>query len=197
MNIYEKLSKARVLLQSKQLKKSGKNSYSGFTYFELGDFMPEVNKIFEEFGLCSVFNLFIDKAQLVITDTESESTVTFETPTANAQLKGCTEIQSLGAIHTYLKRYLYLNALEIVESEALDPLVGTDKIEEMQPSNNDDFDIIAGIDSLNTVKEITDYSNQYINKVSSRSNFIKAINARRKARADYSQALNGQCERKR
>ena len=65
MNIYEKLSKARVLLQSKQLKKSGKNSYSCFTYFELGDFMPEVNKIFEEFGLCSVFNLFIDKAQLL------------------------------------------------------------------------------------------------------------------------------------
>ena len=179
MNIYEKLSKARVLLQSKQLKKSGKNSYSGFTYFELGDFMPEV-------GLCSVFNLFIDKAQLAITDTESESTVTFETPTASAQLKGCTEVQSLGAVHTYLKRYLYLNALEIVEAETLDPLVGTDKIEEMQPSNNDDFDIIAGIDSLNTVKEITDYSNQYINKVSSRSNFIKAINARRKAITEIS-----------
>lgn len=180
MNIYEKLQSARVKLQSKKLKKSGKNKHTGFSYFELADFMPEVNKIFEELGLCSVFNLFIDKAQLVISDIEAESTITFETPSANAQLKGCTEIQSLGAIHTYLKRYLYLNALEIVESEALDPLVGTDKIEEVQ-SNNNDFDIISGIDSLNTVKEITDYSNQYVNKVSNRSSFIKAINARRKA----------------
>lgn len=184
MNIYEKLSKARVLLQSKQLKKSGKNSYSGFTYFELGDFMPEVNKIFEELGLCSVFNLFIDKAQLAITDTESESTVTFETPTASAQLKGCTEVQSLGAVHTYLKRYLYLNALEIVEAETLDPLVGTDEIEEV--NNNDDFDIIAGIDTLKNAKEISSYFNEYNTVVKNKSEFIKAINARRKAITEIS-----------
>lgn len=179
MNIYEKLQKARVELQNKQLKKSGKNSYSGFTYFELGDFLPAANEIFQGLGLCPLFSLFLDKAQLVISDTESDSTVVFETPSANAQLKGCTEIQSLGAVHTYLKRYLYLNALEIVESDYLDPLAGSDKVEE--PKESDDFDIIAGIDSLSTTKEIADYSNQYVNKVSNRSSFIKAINARRKA----------------
>ncbi|MBS4760976.1 MAG: ERF family protein [Clostridium sp.] len=179
MNIYEKLQSARVKLQDKKLKKSGKNKHTGFSYFELADFLPSVNIIFSEIGLFSNFSLCAEKAVLTIYDTESNDNITFETPTANAQLKGCTEVQSLGAVHTYLKRYLYLNALEIVESETLDPLVGSDEIEEI--NNNDDFDIIAGVESLNTVKEIADYSNQYVNKVSNRSSFIKAINARRKA----------------
>ena len=37
MNIYEKLQSARVKLQSKKLKKSGKNKHTGFSYFELAE----------------------------------------------------------------------------------------------------------------------------------------------------------------
>ena len=184
MNIYEKLQSARVKLQSKKLKKSGKNKHTGFSYFELADFLPSVNIIFSEIGLCSNFSLCAEKAVLTIYDTESNDNITFETPTASAQLKGCTEVQSLGAVHTYLKRYLYLNALEIVEAETLDPLVGTDEIEEV--NNNDDFDIIAGIDTLKNAKEISSYFNEYNTAVKNKSEFIKAINARRKAITEIS-----------
>ena len=38
MNIYEKLQKCRVDLQQMNIKKSGKNKFSGYMYFELGDF---------------------------------------------------------------------------------------------------------------------------------------------------------------
>ena len=105
MNIYEKLQSARVKLQSKKLKQSGKNKHTGFSYFELADFLPSVNMIFAEIGLCSNFSLCAEKAVLTIYDTESNDSIAFETPTASAQLKGCTEVQSLGAVHTYLKRY--------------------------------------------------------------------------------------------
>lgn len=184
MNIYEKLQSARVKLQSKKLKKSGKNKHTGFSYFELADFLPSVNMIFAEIGLCSNFSLCAEKAVLTIYDTESNDSIAFETPTASAQLKGCTEVQSLGAVHTYLKRYLYLNALEIVESEILDPLAGSDEIEEV--NNDDDFDIIAGVDSLNSAKEISSYFNEYNAVVKNKSEFIKAINARRKTIAEIS-----------
>ena len=178
MNIYEKLLKARCLLQEKKLKKSGKNSYSGFTYFELADFLPITNQIFSEIGLCPQFCLKDEVAVLTIYDTECENKIEFTTPTANAQLKGCTDIQALGAVHTYLKRYLYLNALEIVESDALDPLAGSDKIEEKEEI--DDFEILSNVDSLNTSAEISNYFNTYKKVVTNKSAFIKAINNRRK-----------------
>jgi hypothetical protein len=178
MNIYEKLQKARCVLQDKKLKKSGKNNYSGFTYFELSDFLPITNQIFAEIGLCPRFCLRDTEAYLTIYDTESDAHIEFATPTANAQLKGCTDIQALGAVHTYLKRYLYLNALEIVESDALDPLAGSDKIEEKEEI--DDFEILSNVDNLNTSAEISNYFNTYNKVVSNKSAFIKAINNRRK-----------------
>ena len=48
MNVFEKLQKARVDLQKKELKKSGKNTYSNYDYFQLADFLPELNEIMDE-----------------------------------------------------------------------------------------------------------------------------------------------------
>jgi hypothetical protein len=39
---------------------------------------------------------------------------------SSASLKGCHEVQNLGAVETYIKRYLYQNCFEIVEGDALD-----------------------------------------------------------------------------
>ncbi len=184
MSIYEKLQRARALLCEEKIKKSGKNGHTGFSYYELADFLPSVNKIFAEIGLCSVFNLSKETAVLTIYDIESADNIQFLTPTADVSLKGCTEVQSLGAMHTYLKRYLYLNALEISEADTLDPLVGTDSI--IEPNSSSDFDIIAGVDSLNSAKEISSYFNEYNAVVKNKSEFIKAINARRKTIAEIS-----------
>ena len=53
LNLYSKLQKVRVELQSSNLKKSGKNTYSKYEYFELGDFLPKVNELCDKYGLCS------------------------------------------------------------------------------------------------------------------------------------------------
>lgn len=54
MNIYAKLMTARITLQSSQMKKSEKNKFVGYEYFELGDFIPHALKAFAECGLCGV-----------------------------------------------------------------------------------------------------------------------------------------------
>ena len=121
MNVYEKLQKARIELQSKQMKKSGHNKFAGYQYFELGDFLPEINKLFAELKLCSVVSFGKDLAELKVINIEKpEEVVTFTSPMADANLKGCHPIQNLGAVETYNRRYLYVSALEIVEHDALD-----------------------------------------------------------------------------
>jgi hypothetical protein len=39
---------------------------------------------------------------------------------SSAALKGCHEVQNLGAVQTYLRRYLWTNAFEIVEHDSID-----------------------------------------------------------------------------
>jgi hypothetical protein len=39
---------------------------------------------------------------------------------AEANLKGCHPIQNLGAVISYIRRYLYVSALEICEHDAID-----------------------------------------------------------------------------
>lgn len=129
--IYGKLKLARVKVQEAELKKSGKNKHLGFSYYELGDVLPTVNKVFDDLGLLGVFSIKGDAqfgtATLTIYDTEDESFVVFESPTAQATLVKATPVQELGAVHTYLKRYLYLNALELVEPDLLDNVIGDNK----------------------------------------------------------------------
>jgi hypothetical protein len=43
---------------------------------------------------------------------------------SSAALKGCHDVQNLGAVQTYLRRYLWTNAFEIVEHDALDATTG-------------------------------------------------------------------------
>ena len=139
MNIYEKIQKARIALQHTAIKKSGLNKFAGFRYFELGDLLPHINNIFDDLGLFSAFNIKDNLASLTIVDTESpEATaVQFTSPIADASVKGTTPVQSLGAVHTYLKRYLYLNALEIIENDTLDANVGTGRLATEDPAKKE------------------------------------------------------------
>ena len=128
MNIYEKLQKARVELQSLGLKMGGHNKFSDFKYFELKDFLPKVNEIFENLKLFSKFDLLENEGVLTVINTEkTDETITFVTPKAEIVLKGQNGLQMIGSTHTYLKRYCYLNALEIVEDDIINATIDKDK----------------------------------------------------------------------
>lgn len=121
LNVYQKLNLCRVALQSSELKKSGNNKFAGYSYFELGDFLPTINRLFAENGLCSVVRFDKEIAELRVVNTDDpQQVIIFTSPMADANLKGCHPIQNLGAVQTYSRRYLYLAALEIVEHDAVD-----------------------------------------------------------------------------
>jgi len=124
MNIYTKLMQARLKLQSTALTKSGHNKFAGYKYFELGDFLPTIQNIFNELGLCGVVSYTQDLATLTITDGTDNIVIT--SPMGSAALKGCHEVQNIGAVETYQRRYLWVTAMEIVEHDVLDAVTGTD-----------------------------------------------------------------------
>jgi len=118
--VHKKLMAARIMLQNAPLKKSGHNKFAGYSYFELGDFIPTINQIFNEVGLCGVVSYDTEIASLTITDTDDGTNIIITSPMADANLKGCHPIQNLGAVETYTRRYLWVTAMEIVEHDALD-----------------------------------------------------------------------------
>lgn len=120
MSVYKKLNEARLKLQNTKLEKSGNNKFAGYKYFELGDFLPAINQIFNDIGLCGVVSYAEEIATLTIVDIDDGSTVVITSPMKEANLKGCHPIQNLGAVETYTRRYLWVTALEIVEHDALD-----------------------------------------------------------------------------
>jgi hypothetical protein len=120
MGVHKKLMEARIALQAAPLKKSGHNKFAGYQYFELGDFLPQINEIFYRNGLCGVISYTKDYADLTITDVDDGTNIVISSPMVEANLKGAHAIQNLGAVETYQRRYLWMTAMEIVEHDALD-----------------------------------------------------------------------------
>ena len=129
MKVYKKLVAVRSELQSMSLSKSGHNKFAGYKYCELGDFLPSIQMLFNKHGLCDVISFTEDLATMVVYDTDDGSSVTFTSPMGSAQLKGCHEVQNIGAVETYQRRYLYVTALAIVEHDALDATTGSAPVE--------------------------------------------------------------------
>ena len=125
MNVYQKLNEARRVFHKEKLKKSGHNKFANYYYFELGDFIIPALEIFNDLGLTSVITFGTEVAVMNIYNNEKpEEWITLNSPMSTAALKGCHEVQNLGAVQTYLRRYLWVAALEIVEHDALDATTG-------------------------------------------------------------------------
>ena len=156
MNVFEKLNEARIRFQNANVKKSGKNNYAGYTYYELADILPAINKIAQELKISCIVNFTPDLATLDFVDCENNERVQFSSPMSEASLKGCHPVQNLGAVETYIKRYLYQNCFEIVEADALD---GT-----MNPADEKE-DVDALIKQVNSLMNtFTDEQKDYAKK---------------------------------
>lgn len=125
MNVYQKLNEARERFHQSKLNKSGQNKFAGYKYFELSDFVVPALQIFKEVGLTSVISFGKDTADMrIVNNDKPDEVIVIESPMSTAALKGCHEVQNLGAVQTYLRRYLWVAALEIVEHDALDATTG-------------------------------------------------------------------------
>lgn len=124
-NVYSRMQKCRVALSNLPIKESGNNKFAGYTYVELSDFLPHVTALCHEHGLCPVMSFGLETATLTIINIDNaDERIVFESPMSTAELKGCHPIQNLGAVETYLRRYLYVAAFDIVEHDALDRTTG-------------------------------------------------------------------------
>ena len=121
MSIYKKLSDVREHFHELELKKTGHNKFAGYKYFELGDFLIPALKVLKIYGVVSVISFGKEVATLrLINIDKPDDFIEIASPMSSAALKGAHEIQNLGAVQTYLRRYLWVAALEIVEHDAID-----------------------------------------------------------------------------
>lgn len=130
MNIYEKLQKIKVELLDCNLKKTGKNGYSDFSYYELSDIMPDIIKLCNKYKVCTVISFMENSAKLSAMDCENKETLRFVeviAPTAKLEIKGANAIQALGGMQTYMRRYLYMAMFDITENDHFDSVSGTEE----------------------------------------------------------------------
>lgn len=132
--IHNKLMQARLDLYAQDLKKTGENTYAGYMYFELEDFLQPAQEILAELGLCGMVSFTSDTATLEIVDVETDKSILFTSPMGSANLKGCHDVQNIGAVQSYQRRYLWMAALEIVEASALDAKGGEAKKAKATPT---------------------------------------------------------------
>ena len=131
-NIYQKLMQVRTEFHQLELKKSGHNKFANFKYFELGDFLVPATKLLNNNGLCPIVTFSNDLAKMVVVNTDNpEEMIEFTSPMRDLELKGANSMQSLGGIETYQTRYLYIQLLNIVESDSFDAVSGTDANKEV------------------------------------------------------------------
>jgi hypothetical protein len=127
-NVYQKLLKARAMFLASNTQKSGKNMQLAFKYFELDDIVPVATKIFEEVGLISLVSFEGEKAVMQILNTDNPDEIasftapfaTLEPIVSNTGKKATNEMQALGSSITYMRRYLYMIALDICEPDEID-----------------------------------------------------------------------------
>lgn len=179
MGVYKKLAEARKMMRSRTLKKSGHNKFAGYNYFELGDFLHPALEIFDQLGLISIVSFTKEQAELCVVDTDGGGEIVFTCPFGSAALKGCHEVQNMGACQTYNRRYLYTLAYELVEHDALDSTTGSGNIETIDVGMM--IDHLAAIDAASTLEELKDvYSTAYSACAGDKSWQKKVIDAKEK-----------------
>lgn len=142
LNIYQKIQLAKVKLLEQGVKATGQNTMSNYKYMELKDFLPKITKIFNELNLFSHFEIIPQKVETtdqgekieqekgilkIINSEKTDEIVIYSMPTADVKIGlrkdgtgGAQPIQNLGGKNTYIKRYLYQNALDIAEEDIVE-----------------------------------------------------------------------------
>ena len=142
-NVYQKLLEARVLFMEEDVKKSGKNMKMSYKYFELQDIVPVALPIFQKVGLLPMTTFTDDMALMCIVNVDDPSDcINFTSPMREIEAiissktggEVTNAIQRLGSVETYQRRYLYMVALDIVESDSIEPTTGNNPLPTPKPT---------------------------------------------------------------
>lgn len=134
MNLLEKMEKGKEIFLKQHIKKSGTNRYYKHKYYELKDILPIVRCICKQYKLSTMFHREIEdghqKMVLTITDLESEEKIDFNYFLPESNKTFDDSMKDSGKAGTYSRRYLYIEAFEIVEADLIELTPIEDKKEE-------------------------------------------------------------------
>ena len=123
-NIFKKMQLVKEEFLKKNIKKSGKNRFANYTYYELADITPVLIELNNKYKLFTQFSFDKEVATLRIVNIENpEEVLEYTSPMEELELKGCNKIQALGGTETYQRRYLYMAAYDIIENDMFDAVV--------------------------------------------------------------------------
>jgi hypothetical protein len=162
----EKIIKIKNRLYAEKIEKTGKNTFQNFNFFELKDFLPRLIQFMNEEEINDQFTIENNEAILILNYKEEKNTykipfVMFDTPLNKAGKESMQPIQYLGALNTYYKRYLYLNAFSIAENDVIDAMEQTES-KTKNSSKGSDQNKRKDYNDM-TVKEKIDTCTKFIN----------------------------------
>ena len=121
LNLFTKLQAIKVELLNSNIKKSGKNKYSNYDYYELSDFLPTISTLCSKYGVFTTVSFNNDLATLTAINCENTTeSYSITSPMRDVELSSCNAIQSLGGVETYQRRYLYMSMFDIVDPDQFD-----------------------------------------------------------------------------
>lgn len=147
MTLNRKLESIKLELRKTISTKSGYNTHSKFKYYQLEDFLPQVLELFGKYHIYNEYSIDTDLeiveertdfdgdgtphksvtkrpveyAYLYLKNLDNEDDeMIYRLKTAEASVYGAAAIQNLGAKITYMKRYIYMSLLDIVEPDVVD-----------------------------------------------------------------------------
>lgn len=117
--LYRKLQNARVAFKDKHVEARGRNNFNNFDYITLKDIVTEAIPILLENDLSIHHKFYLSPPRVELVDLETGYSEDFGS-NAVMELDGKNhnqKLQALGSTESYLRRYIYLQILDIVEGD--------------------------------------------------------------------------------
>jgi len=132
-NLFQKINEVKTELLTANLKKSWKNKFAGYDYFELSDFLPFIVQACNKIWIFTSVSFTEEVATLKVVNCENPAQfIEITSPMKELELKGCNQIQALGWVETYQRRYLYMSLFDIVENDMFDATTTEEKKVELK-----------------------------------------------------------------
>lgn len=168
LTLIEKINKIRLELSETKIEKSGHNSFAGFRYFELSDILPQINKLNNKYGVVDTIKVLTNTIILELTDgtgifiTELPF-AQFTTPLNKDGKPMMQDVQYLGSLITYYRRYLYLTAYNITEGDIIASLNQREIQDGLTAEYQNQY--IEALSKCKTVADIKDVYNGFADRL--------------------------------
>ena len=154
MCLFEKIQKIRCELKEQDIKMTGENKHARYSYFELNDFTPVLNDLMLKHKMTAIPSFTAEVATLTAYDFESKESYSITSPMGNAKLPNCHEVQNIGAVETYQRRYLYQAMFDIAENDALNATQGKEEQKQLKADKEKKEEKIPVRTAKETLKSI-------------------------------------------